>query len=270
MNKESDYPIYENPPVAETVFSVQFEGLPAQSVLLAQYWPRVKNAFPKIGVAQPLPTVFEPEFLTPNFQPLTISFEQDNRVVLDGGSYLLQVQSNRFLLNWRKNSTTQDYPGFEINFPKFKNELERFRSFVAEEEIGDIAKFNQLELTYVNIFDVPRDNGSASFSGIFKDHCPRLMENRYLDEPEIMNWNSSYKMSNGAGRLHISSNAGFVIANDGARLQMRVELTARGNSKDDGVSAFDEWFGIAHSHVVKGFADVIDHEFQKSEWGLKQ
>jgi uncharacterized protein (TIGR04255 family) len=267
MGKESVFPVYNEPPVVETVFSVQFEGLPAQSVRLSQYWPNVRDRYPKIGVAPPLPTVFEPTFLTPNFQPLTISFEQDNRVVLDGDDYLLQFQSNRFLLNWRRSSGSSQYPGFVANFPRFKAELNEFQSFVHGDGIGEIQSFNQLELTYVNIFDVPNDSGAADFGGIFRDHCRNYSGDRYLPAPEIMNWNSSYKMEENNARLHVSSNAFFSGVESGSKLQIRVELTARGKPAEPSVVAFDSWFENAHSYVVKGFADVIDNNFQVQKLG---
>jgi uncharacterized protein (TIGR04255 family) len=267
MAVSSTFPIYKNPPVAETVFSVQFEGLPAQSVRLSQYWPKVRNRFPNIGVAPPLPTVFEPQYLTPSFQPLSVSFDQDNRVILEGDDHLLQIQSNRFLFNWRRSSPSTSYPGFEVNFPRFKDEFDGFRSFAKSDGIGEIQGFNQFELTYVNIFDIQQKPDGFDFSGIFRDHYLSDSGDRYLPAPELLNWSSSYKMQGDFGRLHVSSNAVFSVVGNNPKIQMRVELTARGPTAANPIVGFDEWFNEAHSHVVKGFEDLIDADFQRTTLG---
>ena len=261
MGKESPFPVYEQPPVVETVYSVQFDPLAAQSVRIAQYWPLAKDRYKNIGVAQRLPAVFEPTYLAPNFQPLTISFEQDNRVVFDGQSYLLQLQNDRFLMNWRKTATSSPYPGFNKNFPQFKEELGRFSKYCHNEQLGELS-FNQLELTYVNFIENV-GFGQQDFSHIFVDHYIASSGDRFLPNPESFNWSTSYKIPNGFGRLHTAANTVFVPDKPDGTQIIRVELTARGFVKGE----FDRWFECAHEWVVKGFSDLVSVEFQQKHWG---
>ena len=266
MGKESPFPRYERPPVVETVYSVQFDPIAAQSVRIAQYWPFVKEVYKDIGVAQRLPAVFEPAYLTPNFQPLTISFEQDNRVVFDGQSHLLQLQSDRFLMNWRKTSASSSYPGFDKNFPQFKDQLGRFSKYCRDEKLGELS-FNQLELTYVNFIENLSVEKQLDFSHIFVDHFIDSSSNRFLSNPESFNWNTSYKMPNGLGRLHTLANTVSLPDKPEGTQIIRVELTARGRPERFVEGEFDRWFQCAHEWVVRGFSDLVSGEFQKKHWG---
>ena len=63
--------------------------------------------------------------------------------------YLIQVQKDRFLLNWRSiQNTDSQYPYFESFFEKFKKEWGKFESYISEKS-GNIS-LRHYELTYVN------------------------------------------------------------------------------------------------------------------------
>lgn len=267
MDRDSTLPIYEAPPVVETVFSAQFENVSAQSVRIAQYWQSLRNRFPKIGIAQPLSAVFEPRHLTPNSQPLTVSFEHDNRVVFESatGDYVVQVQNNRFLFNWRKTNVDAKYPTFKVNFDYFLAELKRFGDFCEAEGLGTIS-FNQFELTYVNLIERNCGPNGVDFEDIFVDHEMKSSVTRFLPASESLNWSTSYKMEAELGRLHVATHTVFMPNRVDSGLVLRVELTARGRPDESGTEALKKWFEVAHRWVVCGFADLINPNVQSQQW----
>ncbi len=260
---------YKNPPLVETVFSVQFEPLSGSSSLLGQFYQEVKVEFPSLQDLPPLINIIEPEFLTPQFQSLTIQFEQNSRLFMtsEDSSLVLQVQRDRFVMNWRKTENNLIYPRFLILYPKFEELFNRFAQFVELQKLGPI-KQNQFELTYINIIDKTNGLAKSGVEGLFVDHIRNSdLNNRFLPPAEVMKWQSSFAMESKLGRLHVGASSAF-LNQDASRGQvMRVDLTARGIGDDFSIEGRQAWFETAHKWVVSGFSDVISADVQYEFWG---
>src|SRR5438552_8033684 len=64
-------------------------------------------------------------------------------------TYLMQLQPDRFIHNWRKTIDSDEYPNFETAKQKFMRGWELFRGFVSDRQLGSI-EIKGYEVTYVN------------------------------------------------------------------------------------------------------------------------
>lgn len=156
MSKTAKSVNFARPPVVETVLSVQFEKLPAmRSVHFGLFWNEIRNRFSKVEDRPALPVTFEQKD-----QPLSnkvhLQFESVESLgvqriwLLDKtGTEMVQIQNDRFVKNWRK-QTTAPYPRYEkVVKPSFEKDLRLFQRFLKKENLG-LLKINQCEITYVN------------------------------------------------------------------------------------------------------------------------
>lgn len=150
-------PDFERPPVVETVLSVQFERLGGmRAVHFGSLWQKLKPTFEKTEERPALEPAIE-RFPEPAPHGARLQFEAVETPPLprlwflnDAGDEMVQVQNDRFIKNWRKADAGQSYPRYDQTIrPAFERDWALFKSFVAEEALGDI-KVNQCEVTYVN------------------------------------------------------------------------------------------------------------------------
>lgn len=261
MNSEHDnaLPCFDSPPVVETVLSAQFERLAAfQIVHLGLFWQRVRNRFPRTQSHPELAAAFERQEST--FQPPQIKFETvesltPNRLWLldESGSEMIQVQSDRFIKNWRKAAVSGTYPRYEhVIRPAFNSDFAEFKAFVAEENLGAV-QVNQCEVTYVNhivagegwerwdqvesVFSFWPTNGQDAFPGRTEDLACHL---RFPVTGDDGAW---------LGRLHVDIHPAY-RGTDGCPMYV-MTLTARGRSGGD-----VEFFDVGRQWIVRAFASL--------------
>ncbi|UCC30615.1 MAG: TIGR04255 family protein, partial [Phycisphaerales bacterium] len=150
----SPLPSYDRPPVIEVVCGTQYEPLEGfQATAFGLLWQRFREEYPVVEQNPPLAQVIE-RFgdLTPdegrvelaNIPPLPRLF-----FVHGTPNWLLQIQSDRFLYNWRRTGESDVYPRFPKVFSRFWSAWGDFLGFCSDEKLG-IPKLNQLEVTYIN------------------------------------------------------------------------------------------------------------------------
>ena len=112
MQLVAGLPDFDNPPVIETVLGVQFTPLPKFGIPhYGLYWEKIKKAYDHYEVHPPIVSVpdergTDGEFLIdlargPNFRCWFIDESNNN---------LIQLQKDRFILNWRKVKGDEAYP----------------------------------------------------------------------------------------------------------------------------------------------------------------
>ena len=116
-SRPSDLPDYERPPVTEVVLSIQFaSNNKFQIVHAGLFWNLVHNQFPNVSEQAPLQAVFETFGGPPVAAPIQVQFsppfprfwfESEDR------AYVLQLQQDRILFNWRATSSESVYPRYE-------------------------------------------------------------------------------------------------------------------------------------------------------------
>jgi uncharacterized protein (TIGR04255 family) len=150
-------PDFDNPPVVETVLSVQFDKIPAmQGVHFGLYWREIKSRFPIAEELHALPRVIE-QFRELPHSGARIRFEALEtpsipRLLLrnEVGTEIIQVQNDRFTKNWRKSGEKDQYPHYDpVIKPAFVRDFLGFQAFLTQEGLGTV-KVNQCEVTCVN------------------------------------------------------------------------------------------------------------------------
>jgi uncharacterized protein (TIGR04255 family) len=150
-------PGFDNPPVVETVLCVQFEPLTAiQTAHLGLLWNEYCSAFPRTEERPALEAVVEkfPETPAARVGLRLQAFERPPVPRLwfinPQGNEMIQVQSDRFIKNWRKEGEGEQYPRYDKTIrPNFDRDYGIFLAFLEKNQLGT-PRVSQCEVTYVN------------------------------------------------------------------------------------------------------------------------
>lgn len=261
------FPDYENPPVIEVVCGIQFKPI---NTLLSPYlgllWEKYKSEYPQCSEVAPLNPVIErfdePPQMTvelANVPPLPrIWFIQSK------GNGIIQVQRDRFLHNWKRVESEDEYPRYHVVKEMFRDRLLKFQSFLKENDLGIIEPL-QYEMTYVN--HIPKGDGWGNLreiGKIFPDFAFRIKEDRFLPEPSAVNWRTTFTLPEVATRMHVGIR--HVKIRDSGLPVLLLELTVRGIGTNKSSEEMWNWFDLAREWIVRGFADLTGEEVQKNVW----
>ena len=72
---------------------------------------------------------------------------------------LIQLQSDRLLLNWRRGAQNAEYPHFEVVSAEFRRIYQLFAEFCTGEKLGTIEP-TRCEMTYVNHISNAQESGA--------------------------------------------------------------------------------------------------------------
>lgn len=266
---QCDLAEFDNPPVVETVLSVQFDQLATMKLVqFGLFWKRVRDQFPETQQHPALLPVFEQvKAPTPTGIQLRFEAQQTSRVWLlnNNGAEMMQIQNDRFIKNWRKGDRDQEYPRYKgVIKPAFERDFREFETFLSEENLG-AAKINQCEVTYVNhivagegwnnwsefekIFTFGRMLTTSSYPGVADDYG-------FAARFPILGPGGEW-----IGRLHLSVEPAFRVSDKKPMYAMN--LTARGMFG----SRFD-FFDIGRRCIVKSFENLTTDHMHKI-WGKK-
>ena len=258
-------PDFEDPPLNEVVCGIQFGSL--DKLLAAHiglFWQRHFDAFTEVREVAPIQHIIEGqadsqfglEVSSKPPLPRTWLLNKDRTEVI-------QIQNDRFLYNWKRAKSSDNYPRYEKVIQSFKEKLFSFRSFLQEKSLGEIAA-DQYELTYLN--HIKMGCGWRSFQDIgdvFPDFAWRGKD-RFLKPSERFVWQSVFELPNQRGNLH-SSIKTAKMRKDGTQI-LHFELTARGIPNDNTEPAMWNWFDFAREWIVNAFTDLTGakmHEIWK-------
>lgn len=261
---------FERPPVVEVVFGVQFATEQLQGPHVGLFWQYVRNDFPRFQEVAPLPAVIEgapgtPEKVVDVALPLVPPLRR-TWLLSEDGSSLIQIQEDRFLVNWKRMPIEGDRPQYDIEYPSydtivvlFESYWGKYNEFLQSEGI-ELVDVQQQELTYIN--HISEENGLSDIGRghIFVDHLEAKEEGRFLPAPEAINWRTSYVLPDNCGRLHMTVQSA-IRRQDSAPI-VRFDVTARGVGSD----GLRSWFDLAHEWITHGFADVTSPELHQV-WG---
>ena len=153
--RPEDLPDFRNPPLVETVLSLQFQPLRRFSLVhVGLLWHQFRDTFPLVEEHPPLSAVRE-TFGVPSPRHVEVTIEEKPplpRVWFLNASEteLIQIQADRFIHNWRKaGKVSTPYPRYEGVCAKFRDEVRSFQQFLSDEKIGQVV-INQCEVTYIN------------------------------------------------------------------------------------------------------------------------
>jgi len=264
---EKEFPDYENPPVIEVVCGIQFKPINALlSPYLGLLWEKYKSEYPKCSEVAPLDPLIE------RFdEPLQMILELANvpplpRIwfIQSKGNGIIQVQRDRFLHNWRKNNSEDEYPRYHVVKQMFKDRFLKFQTFLDENNLGIIEPL-QYEMTYIN--HIPKGEGWENLreiGRIFPDFAFRIEEDRFLPEPSTFNWRTIFTLPEKGTRMHVVIR--HVKIRDSGLPMLLLELTVRGFGTNNSPEDMWNWFDLAREWIVRGFADLTGKDVQKKIW----
>jgi len=262
-------PDYERPPVIEVVCGIQFDPLPKfQATALGMFWERVRGEYPTTQEMPPLGPVIErfgaepdsgaAQMELPAVPPLPRMF-----LIHQIPNWLIQLQRERFLHNWRKVNKSDPYPRYPTVFEKFWNAWTEFLGFCRAEKLGEPA-INQCEITYIN--HIPAGEGWETIGDlgeVFPDLKWRA-DRAFLPCPDSAAWRVAFTLPESKGRLHVSLK--HAIRREDSQPVLLCELTARGLPSSGEDNAVQEWFELGREWIVRGFADLTGEQIQENVW----
>lgn len=268
---EATLPDYDNPPVVEVAIGAQFKPLDdLRAAHVGLYWSQVKSDFPDIDEKPPLPHTAQnlDDVITP--KPLRLGLSNRPELprtwfISGSGAMLLQLQRDRFVVNWRKRSDDDKYPRFPAVKETFMKEWGGFLDFLASNEI-EAPTLDLLELTYVNI--VPQGNGWDDMATIGHVFLPAAWSSRseFLRPPESMTTSMVFLLPKRDGQLSVDMGP---VAAEGKPKSLRISFSVTGlPKKTTDVEAFSSWFDRAREWVVRGFSDLMSPSTDEL-WGRK-
>lgn len=270
-----DLPEFERPPVTEVVLGVQFKTeKPLRVPHVGLFWQTIREAFPEFVEHPPLGPQIEqlpadpfhapPGALEMGIQIGMGAFPTPRCWFVDNpGNKVIQLQTDRFLHNWRKISGEEEYPRYETIRDEFIDRWRQFVSFSNDEKLG-APTVTQAEVTYVN--HIPQDScwsEADDMPNVFS--CLKLVDEIDLFGPmETMEFNIRRRLRDNRGRLYVKAAPAFTTKDKSVILRM--VLTTRGPVADNSDEAILDWMDMGRSTIVKGFAALTAPAAHKV-WG---
>lgn len=250
MNHVPFLPVFGAPPLAELVLGVQFDELGSYTSVNAK---DIRELFER-----EFPIIDEQPRLQPQFEafggvPFStgVQFQFGNKPVTNRlwfvnevGDKLLQFQSDRFLVNWRKNGASAEYPRFESMLETFQEKLSVLEEFF-QSRFGHRLSINQAEISYINLVPVEQFSEAEQWFSVWRGSYPKT------DSLDI-NFNQVVDDEAGKPQARLFHRILSVFAMDGSTA-FQLELTFRGKPVDGN-------FQSASSFVKRG-REVIAQRF---------
>lgn len=262
MSETERRPHFDRPPVIEVVCGIQFEALEGwQTPHYGQFGRLLAEEYPEFEDRSPLPTLrLEP---APGGQPQVFPLPPLRRVffVKPPGNFLIQLQENRFLHNWRKVRDEDEYPRYDAAYDRFVRYWQEFRQFLVDVHLP-APRPEIFELTYINHIMAegaafPRD--VWTFLGFYE----KRPEATTAMEATGMMMHLMWPLPKGMGNLTLDVKHGNRVTDQKEVLMM--ELTARGRAPGD-AARMEEWFDVAHDAIVNTF-DELTTKHAHQIWG---
>ena len=272
-------PDYNQPPLNEVALGIQFSEIKGLGAIHAGlFWQTIRDRFPKWSEQPPLPVTFEvfggaqPRAVAPMVEMFTTAPMNRFWFIEQHDIELIQLQRDRFHHNWRnigESDRGRKYPHYEAIRQSFSDGLTKLTQFLAAQELPPIEP-NQCEVTYVNHFDAPEEEGFARAMMRLFGHWyklgPELGAN--LEQGSIdLKFKLQLPNTTGpVGRLHVSVNPAF--RRDGRPIVV-MQLLARGRPLTPDVNGCLGFMDFAREAIVLRFTQLTSDEMHK-QWGRFQ
>jgi uncharacterized protein (TIGR04255 family) len=250
-------PEYRKPPVVEVAIGLHFRPLPGfKTAHYGSFWALQKDSYPKVEDQAPILESLPAELVA--LPPLRRVFLQHA-----DGTYLVQLQPDLFVFNWRKIPPTVVYPRFVEITKRFRDAWGSFRTYVEDNNLGPF-EFTRYDVTYVNQIV----ESAGAFPLALEQYSPLIRvrtqsEEHFLPDPIGLVADVQFKIPEEKGILRVSFSHG---TNPGSKEDvMQMQVIAQSNAKPDG-SDLNEWLEVAHTWIVRGFTDLTSKEAHE-QWG---
>ncbi len=255
----SQLPSFSSPPVVEVVMGVQFQPLARlQAPHFGLFWQAVRPEYSSCRENPPIGPQLEDLDKPGAFKKVGVGFSQVPplpRTFFEdaSGQWLIQLQRDRFLHNWRCGLEDGGYPRYPAVREKFLSQWSNFQQFVTDNELGDL-NVTQLEITYLNHIAPWTDE--SELGDLFPDFRWRDTD-RLLSRPEAYNISCAFTSGDSPSRLRATVRPGIHHKKGNVLL---FELTVRGVADKGDLKS---WFDDGRRWIVTAFADLTSDEWHK-------
>jgi uncharacterized protein (TIGR04255 family) len=258
---------FDRPPVVEVALAVQFAPV-IDSLDAAAYATQIKEEFPRRAEQPPRPSM-EERFEEPDGLPFRFQILEEPPTPLfwfltEDESQLIQVQQDRFALNWRKVASSPEYPRYPILRERFTEYLAELTDLLAAQGKEPL-KPDWCEVTYINQID-PEDGQRLPLREVLSVVQEPTFS--FLPEAEDAQAATRFRIvehDNPIGRLIVNANAA-VRAADRAPVWI-LTLTARLRVATESGEGILRRLDLGREWVVRGFVDLTT-ERMHTTWAM--
>ncbi len=253
----------KNAPLVEVVIGIDFEDIDwFQTTHFGLYWGSIGDRYP-ISEDQPPIGSLKIDLHEIGLPPLRRTW-----FISEDQSTLIQLQSNKFLLNWRR-TTDVEYPRFSILKKKFFQELMGFKEFLSgfsEQEFDFVIK--GCELSYINIIDDHEDWGNLENVTKLLPHIDwRNANAEFLGVPRQFSWSSEFEISDEMVLRTLAKSVARKTS-EGKKRAIQLDLNVTGLNVERTEDGLSSWFDEAHDTVINGFKDLTPKEAREEWWEI--
>jgi len=239
------------PPVTEVACGLVFEPITSLKVpYFGLFWDEFRAGYPACQHASPLgfsPSVIDESVGFPLPLPRIWFLSKPENI-------LIQLQTDRMILNWRKLKLDDKYPKYEAVMQEFRTKLNLFSDFLGRYELGALKPVT-CELTYINL--IPKGQGwekPGELSNLLGEFCWRSSNPRFLSEPRDIGLRFVFEIPDSRGSLTFSIGQKTRVSDQVPTLVL--QLTANGLGPDHSMDAVWGWFENAHIMINGAFEEL--------------
>jgi len=267
-----ELPRFRSPPVTEASLSIQFNTLPFNNALAGLFWGEVRDRYSTVVEQMPLPPAFETfgsdvsqslSFPFPIWGPAASRFWY----LTSDEVYVLQLQQDRLVRNWRKRADDHVYPGYFVIKKALEQDLAQLVDFADRENLGLLVP-NQCEVSYTNVIIPPEETDPGKNMSRITSICPVNPQGPDGTTFEGSTTQARFLVNDVQGHPVGRIYASFApqVASDG-RLVVRVDLLIRGRPPEANLPEALEFLDFLHSAAVRSFVALTTAEMHQI-WGL--
>jgi uncharacterized protein (TIGR04255 family) len=255
-------PFFEKAPLIEVALSVQFRQKPNfVGAHAGLFWERIKVPY---AVAQEQPRLGPIDEVFGTSQLSTIQFHAGfagNRhwFLTEDGANLVQLQTDRLALNWRRTSTNSQYPRYESLSREFDRVFQLLDGFFAELQM-DKCEVNMCEVTYINQWFFAH---GEKFSDAVKEWLTLAPTNSASLEMETASIAARFLVKinekTPIGRLYVNVSP---ISNSTGSQGVNLEITCRVRPTSS-TEPHIQGLALAHEKAVTTFQEITSDEAQR-------
>ena len=259
---------FRQPPAVETLLGLHFYPLQNwQTPYFGLFWQKIKQEYQDAQVHPAL----SGQGLRLELNSAQASIKLTGEVPVrwwyfhKSGKRLIQIQTDSFIQNWRKQHANDPYLHYKDLRPAFQKTWAQFLGFLKESGVKP-PRVRQCEVTYVNHID--RGEGWRTFADLADvvtvwrgvTYCG------FLPTPDVVSVNAFYPIEGNAGRLQIMAQPG--IRHPDAKQTLQLTITALCKPASSQPSDLFKSLDLGRRWVVRGFEDFTTEKMH-TIWGKK-
>lgn len=261
--RPTDLPDFRQPPLVEVAIGAQFEEIDGfRSIHYGAVADEFISDYAKVEDKQTLQPTFEVFGGSaifgdkPAFRLETADYILPRLwLISENEGRIIQVQNNRFILNWKRAEEKGDYPHFEGIYDHFSRALIRFKEALERRDLS-LPKMNQCEVTYVNhIMPLEEDDIWRHPEACFR----RIGASDWRDEEVSggdLRFVNRYELSRGGEAVaRLVAEAQPILHN--RKRSYRFVVTVRGRPEDSNGAGSEEFYFWARRKIVEYFSKTF-------------